>query len=115
MSAGVKQVSAGYPVGEIVFFRSAFAIVPLLAWLGWRRELAAAVKTSNVGGHVLRGLIGGCGRVRRRPDHAAAPSRFTGAGARSFGRDDGRRALLPAGRVLRGGRDRADAPPHGKA
>ena len=39
MSAGVKQVSAGYPVGEIVFFRSAFAIVPLLVWLGWRREL----------------------------------------------------------------------------
>src|SRR4051812_49929789 len=63
MSAGVKQVSAGYPVGEIVFFRSAFAIVPLLVWLGWRRELADAVRTSNVGGHVLRGLMGSCGML----------------------------------------------------
>jgi drug/metabolite transporter (DMT)-like permease len=61
MSAGVKQVSAGYPVGEIVFFRSAFAIVPLLVWLGWRRELADAVRTANIGGHVLRGLMGSCG------------------------------------------------------
>ena len=41
MSAAVKHVSADYPVGEIVFFRSAFAIVPLLIWLGWREELRA--------------------------------------------------------------------------
>ena len=61
MSAGVKQVSANYPVGEIVFFRSAFAIVPLLVWLGWRGELTDAVRTSNAGGHMLRGLMGGCG------------------------------------------------------
>lgn len=61
MSAGVKQVSADYPVGEVVFFRSAFAIAPLLAWLAWRGDLFGAIRTANVGGHVLRGITGSCG------------------------------------------------------
>ena len=30
MSAGIKWLGTGYPVGQIVFFRSAFALVPLL-------------------------------------------------------------------------------------
>jgi drug/metabolite transporter (DMT)-like permease len=61
MSAGVKTVSADYPTGELVFFRSAFALVPLLAWLAWQGDLINAVRTSNVAGHLLRGLIGTCG------------------------------------------------------
>src|SRR5215218_971395 len=61
MSAGIKHVSADYPTGEIVFFRSAFAIVPLIAWLAWRGDLANSVRTSNVGGHLLRGIISSCG------------------------------------------------------
>jgi drug/metabolite transporter (DMT)-like permease len=61
MSAGIKHVSAAYPTGEIVFFRSAFAIVPLIAWLSWRGDLIDAVRTSNVGGHLLRGIISSCG------------------------------------------------------
>jgi drug/metabolite transporter (DMT)-like permease len=61
MSAGVKTVSADYPTGEIVFFRSAFALVPLIVWLGWQGDLINAVRTSNVAGHLLRGLIGTCG------------------------------------------------------
>ena len=61
MSAGIKHVSADYPTGEIVFFRSAFAIVPLIAWLAWRGDLVNSVRTSNVGGHLLRGIISSCG------------------------------------------------------
>ncbi|MEA2386030.1 MAG: hypothetical protein QOJ22_204, partial [Thermoleophilaceae bacterium] len=61
MSAGVKTVSADYPTGELVFFRSAFALVPLLAWLAWQGDLINAVRTSNIAGHLLRGLIGTCG------------------------------------------------------
>ena len=60
MSAGVKSLSDKYPIGEIVFFRSAFAVLPLLVWLKWRGDLINAVRTSNVSGHVLRGLIGTC-------------------------------------------------------
>jgi drug/metabolite transporter (DMT)-like permease len=61
MSAGIKRVSADYPTGEIVFFRSAFAIVPLLAWLGWRGDLVNSIRTSDLGGHLLRGIISSCG------------------------------------------------------
>jgi drug/metabolite transporter (DMT)-like permease len=58
MSAGLKSFSDLYPVGELVFFRSAFALVPLLVWLKWRGDLVQAVRTSHVSGHFVRGLIG---------------------------------------------------------
>lgn len=61
MSAGVKRVGADYPTGEIVFFRSAFALVPLLLWLAWQRDLVNAIRTSDIRGHLLRGIIGSCG------------------------------------------------------
>ncbi|MFO7309492.1 MAG: DMT family transporter [Pseudomonadota bacterium] len=61
MSAGIKLVSAKFPTGELVFFRSAFALVPLLLWLGWRGELIDAVRTNNILGHARRGVIGSTG------------------------------------------------------
>ena len=61
MSAAVKSVSDRFPTGEIVFFRSAFALLPLLVWLRWQGDLINAVRTSNIRGHLLRGLIGTCG------------------------------------------------------
>lgn len=61
MSAGIKWVGADYPTGEIVFFRSAFALIPLAIWLSWRGDLLRAARTSDLRGHVLRGLIGSCG------------------------------------------------------
>jgi drug/metabolite transporter (DMT)-like permease len=61
MSAGVKTLSPVYPTGELVFFRSAFALVPLLVWLAWQGDLINAVRTTNLPGHLLRGLIGTCG------------------------------------------------------
>jgi drug/metabolite transporter (DMT)-like permease len=41
----------------VVFFRSAFALVPLLAWLSWRGDLINAVRTDDLKGHLLRGII----------------------------------------------------------
>ncbi|MBF9233479.1 DMT family transporter [Microvirga alba] len=61
MSAVLKTLTSRYPVGEVVFFRSIFALLPLLAWLGWQRDLINAVRTNNIPGHFLRGIIGTCG------------------------------------------------------
>ncbi|MBX9908509.1 MAG: DMT family transporter [Beijerinckiaceae bacterium] len=61
MSAGVKALSARYPTGEIVFVRSFFALIPLLIWLAWQGPVVAALKTSNLRGHLKRGVIGSTG------------------------------------------------------
>jgi drug/metabolite transporter (DMT)-like permease len=57
MSALVRFLGERYPVGQIVFFRSAFAILPVVLIYAWRHELAAAVRTVRPLGHVGRGLI----------------------------------------------------------
>ena len=57
MSALVRYLGEKYPVGQIVFFRSAFAILPVVLIYAWRNELAAAVRTTRPLGHAGRGLI----------------------------------------------------------
>ena len=57
MSALVRYVSDVTPLGQVVFFRSCFAIVPVVVIYAWRRELAAAVRTSRPFGHLGRGMI----------------------------------------------------------
>jgi drug/metabolite transporter (DMT)-like permease len=61
MSASLKLVSARYPTGELVFFRSCFALVPLLLWLGWQGDLINAVRTHDFRGHLKRGAFGSAG------------------------------------------------------
>ena len=39
MSALIRYLGARYPIGEVVFFRSAFAIVPVMLVYAWRGEL----------------------------------------------------------------------------
>lgn len=46
------------PAGQLVFFRSFFAILPVLVYLAYRREMRTAVYTKRPMGHVLRGVIG---------------------------------------------------------
>lgn len=46
------------PPGQLVFFRSFFAILPVLAYLAYQRELNTAIHTKRPMGHVLRGIIG---------------------------------------------------------
>jgi drug/metabolite transporter (DMT)-like permease len=57
MSALVRWLGEGVPVGQVVFFRSLFAIVPVVAIYALRRELMAAVRTGRPIGHFGRGLI----------------------------------------------------------
>jgi drug/metabolite transporter (DMT)-like permease len=57
MSTLIKSTGA-VPAGQIVFFRSAFAIFPILLFLAFRRELATAFRTSRPLSHIFRGIIG---------------------------------------------------------
>jgi drug/metabolite transporter (DMT)-like permease len=57
MQALVRWLGEGVPLGQVVFFRSAFAIVPVVLIYAWQRELAAAVRTNRPLGQLGRGLI----------------------------------------------------------
>jgi drug/metabolite transporter (DMT)-like permease len=57
MSALVRYLGETVPLGQQVFFRSAFAIVPVILIYVWRHELSAALYTSRPLGHVGRGMI----------------------------------------------------------
>jgi Na+/phosphate symporter len=57
MSALVRQLGGLAPVGQMVFFRSAFAIVPVVVIYAFRGELASAVRTSRPLGQFGRGSL----------------------------------------------------------
>lgn len=46
------------PAGQIVFYRSFFATLPVLAFLAWQRELRTGFRTERPLGHVMRGVFG---------------------------------------------------------
>jgi drug/metabolite transporter (DMT)-like permease len=58
MGAFVRFIGGRVPLGEQIFARSFFALIPLVAMLLWRGELASAVRTKNPSGHLWRGLTG---------------------------------------------------------
>lgn len=58
MSTLIKASAEGMPAGQIVFFRSAFAIIPILAFLALRGQLDSAWRTANPLSHFRRGLVG---------------------------------------------------------
>lgn len=61
MSTLVKMVSDDVPVGEVMFFRAFFAMIPLGIWLWWIDELRYAFKTTRLSGHLIRSLSGSGG------------------------------------------------------
>jgi drug/metabolite transporter (DMT)-like permease len=61
MSGLVRQLGDVAPVGQMVFFRSAFAILPVVVIYAWRGELASAVRTNRPLGQLGRGLLSVCG------------------------------------------------------
>lgn len=54
----VKVVSAEVPIGQIVFFRAFFAILPLVAFLWVRNEFPRGLATKRPGAHLLRASFG---------------------------------------------------------
>ncbi len=58
MAACIKAAGTGVPAGQIVFFRSLTAIVPVLFYLLATGQLRHALSTNNPFGHVVRGVVG---------------------------------------------------------
>lgn len=58
MSALVKALSDEFPPGQLVFFRSLFAIPVIILWLTARRELAQGFVVKKPMGHFWRGVLG---------------------------------------------------------
>lgn len=63
MAAVVKILSARYPVGQLIFCRSFFALIPLMMWLATQGPILANISTSRFGAHLGRGLIGSTGML----------------------------------------------------
>lgn len=57
MSTSIKA-AGDVPAGQIVFFRSFFAVFPILIFLAFRRELRTAVVTKRPLNHIARGVVG---------------------------------------------------------
>ncbi|WP_420585642.1 DMT family transporter [Ruegeria sp.] len=58
MAAVVKALSDEFPTGELVFFRSFFAIPVIIIWLMSRGELAQGFVVRKPMGHFWRGVLG---------------------------------------------------------
>lgn len=57
MGAFIK-LAGDVPVGQIIFYRSFYAMIPVAILLAYRRELSTAFRTTRPVGHVVRGVIG---------------------------------------------------------
>lgn len=58
MQTCIKAAGPDIPAGQITFYRSAFALVPIMAYLAFRRELFRSFYTSSPLGHLKRGTFG---------------------------------------------------------
>lgn len=58
MSTLIKILDGRIPPGEVVFFRSAFAVPVILVWLWAAHSFGSGLKTDNYMGHFWRGLAG---------------------------------------------------------
>ncbi|MFN3615287.1 MAG: DMT family transporter [Rubrimonas sp.] len=58
MAACVKAAREVAPTGETVFFRSFFAIPPILIWAAWKGNLIDAFRVNDRLAHLNRGLVG---------------------------------------------------------
>jgi hypothetical protein len=47
MGAQVRYLAGAYPEGQVAFFRSLFALIPILIVFGWRGQLKGALRTER--------------------------------------------------------------------
>ncbi|MGL4489931.1 MAG: DMT family transporter [Rhizobiaceae bacterium] len=52
------KLSGQVPAGQIVFFRSFFALIPVLIWVFWQGNGVSDFRTNDFVGHLWRGVIG---------------------------------------------------------
>jgi drug/metabolite transporter (DMT)-like permease len=57
MGAQARYLGSTLPVGEIVFARGLFALIPILLFFGWRGQLRGALKTERRKAHLVRGAF----------------------------------------------------------
>jgi len=57
MGAQVRYLGGTYPEGQVAFFRSMFALIPILVVFGWRGQLKGALRTERPSDHLLRGVF----------------------------------------------------------
>jgi drug/metabolite transporter (DMT)-like permease len=60
MSALIRSFGHTIPVGQVVFFRSVFALVPVVIIFAARGGLVSAVRTHRLPGHLGRGVMSIC-------------------------------------------------------
>ncbi|WP_254696632.1 DMT family transporter [Phaeobacter inhibens] len=58
MSAAIHGAAQSVPIGQIMFWRSALALVPIVLYMAWRSEFPAALKTRYPRLHVTRSAFG---------------------------------------------------------
>jgi len=59
MSTLIRYAAQEFPVGQLVFCRSGFAVLALVLFYAWRGQLRAAIYTKRPFGHVGRGMMSG--------------------------------------------------------
>jgi drug/metabolite transporter (DMT)-like permease len=57
MGVQVRYLGGTYPEGQVAFFRSMFALIPILIVFGWRGQLKGALRTQRPSDHLLRGVF----------------------------------------------------------
>jgi drug/metabolite transporter (DMT)-like permease len=57
MGAQARYLGSSLPVGEIVFCRGLFALIPIVIFFGYRGELRGALRTDRLTAHMVRGIF----------------------------------------------------------
>ena len=58
MSASIHEAAKVAPVGQLVFWRSIVALIPIVIYMAFRRQLVASLRTKYPHKHLVRGLLG---------------------------------------------------------